>query len=75
MTARRRQNSALSMLAQNRAAASQAAAVASLILGSAGSGLTDFRLAFVGGAIAWLWTSLEIGHATTRHTVLAVPGL
>jgi hypothetical protein len=42
-----------------------AAAFTSLALGSAGSASGDFRLAFVGGATAWLWTSLEIGRATT----------
>lgn len=36
------------------------AAAASLILGAAGSGSQDFRSAFAGGAVAWLWASYEL---------------
>ena len=36
------------------------AAAASLILGAAGSGSQDFRIAFAGGAVSWLWASYEL---------------
>ncbi len=35
-------------------------AASSLILGAAGSGTGDFRIAFVGGAIAWVWASIYL---------------
>ncbi len=48
-----------------------AAAAASLTLGAAGSGSQDFRIAFAGGAVAWLWASYELAtsppEATTAH--------
>ncbi len=37
-------------------------AASSLILGAVGSGTGDFRIAFVGGAIAWIWASIDLAH-------------
>ena len=55
----------------NRRNLAAAATAASLTLGAAGSGSQDFRIAFAGGAVAWLWASYELAtsppEATTAH--------
>ena len=51
-----------------------AVAVTSLLLGVVGSATGDFRVAFVSGAVAWLWASASLAAEAREAGRPAAPG-